>query len=328
VLIAVAFAALPSGVAAADAEPAPRVGEISIYVVPPNDPGHHVLELHVFPEQGVAVLKTWMSEERGVNYAIAIPRQPFEGSLDLTFPHLGRIVGKVVAAPGQEACGENGGEDANFRGKLNFRGIGGHERWSATKAYAALRDTCQPIEPPRGKGDVRLTNAVAREGPGFSGANFIAFFARSFTRLRYLEFVAVARDPDGPATFLATDVEFLPGRVAAERWIDRSVVEADRTLSVEGEPEAVRRHVRAARTVLRQGHLRPEDQEDDRHARRQAPRLDLAPCSSADGSEPHGRRAPLRAEQSSVMTPALPRRSGRGLCDFSRLFPSRSSASS
>jgi hypothetical protein len=237
VLIAAVFAALPSGVAAADAEPAPRVGEISIYVVPPNDPGHHVLELHVFPEQGVAVLKTWISEERGVNYAIAIPKQPFEGSLDLTFPHLGRIVGKVVAAPGQEACGENGGEDATFRGKLNFRGVGGRERWSATQAYAALRDTCLPIEPPRGKGDHLLTNAVAREGPGFSGANFIAFFARSFTRLRYLEFVAVAPDSDGPATFLATDVEFLPGTVAAERWIDRSVVEAGRTLSVEGEPQ-------------------------------------------------------------------------------------------
>ena len=237
VLLAVAFVALLRGGATADAEPVPMVGEISIYVYPPYKPEHHGLELHVFPEQGVAVVATRMSEERGINYAIAIPQQPFEGSLDLTFPHLGKIVGRVFAAPGQEACSEVGGEDATFRGKLRFRGIGGHERWSANKAYAELRATCQPIEPPRGKGDVLLTNAVAREGPGFSGPDFIAFFARSFTRLRYLEFVAVARDAEGPATFLATDVEFLPGRVAAERWIDRTGVEADRTLSVAGEPQ-------------------------------------------------------------------------------------------
>jgi hypothetical protein len=237
VLIAAVFAALSSDIEGADAEPPPRVGEISVYVFTPNDPERHALELHVFPEQGVAVLKTLMSDERGINYAIAIPKRQFEGSLDLDFPHLGRIVGNVVVAPGQEACGEDGGEDANFRGQLSFRGVGSHERWSATKAYAALRDTCQVIEPPRGKGDVLLTNAVAREGPGFSGPDFIAFFARSFTRRRYLEFVAVSRDLGGPATFLATDVEFLPGRVAAERWIDRFGVEADRTLSVEGEAQ-------------------------------------------------------------------------------------------
>jgi len=236
VQIVVAFAALPSG-AAANAEPAPRVGEISVYLSPPGNTERHALELHVFPQRGVAVVKTRMSEERGVTYAIALARQPFEGSLDLTFPHLGKIAGKVVAAPGQEACGEVGGEDAKFRGKLSFRGIGGHERWSATRAEAGLRDTCLPIEPPRGEGDVLLTNAVAREGPGFFGPNFIAFFARSFTRLRYLEFVAVAQDAKGPATFLATDVEWLPGKVAAERWIDRTGVEADRTLSVEGEPQ-------------------------------------------------------------------------------------------
>jgi hypothetical protein len=237
VLVAVVFAALPSGIVAADAEPAPGLGEISVYLYPPGNPEHHELELHVFPEQGVAVVKTRMSEERGITYAIAIPRQPFQRSLDLTFPHLGKIVGKVAAAPGQEPCAGVGGEEATFRGKLRFRGIGGHGRWSATKAEAALRDTCLPIEPPRGKGDVLLTNAVAREGPGFFGPDSIAFFARSFTRGRYLEFVAVAPYSKGPTTFLATDIESLSGRVEAERWIDRSGVEADRTLSVEGEPQ-------------------------------------------------------------------------------------------
>jgi hypothetical protein len=131
VLIAAVFAALSSDIEGADAEPPPRVGEISVYVFTPNDPERHALELHVFPERGVAVLKTLMSDERGINYAIAIPKRPFEGSLDLNFPRLGKIVGKVFVAPGQEACGENG------------------EQWSARKAYAALRDTCQAIEPLR-----------------------------------------------------------------------------------------------------------------------------------------------------------------------------------
>lgn len=213
------------------------MGEISVYLSPPNNPERHALELHVFSEQGVAVVKTRMSEERGITYAITIPRQPFKGSLDLTFPHLGRVVGKVAAAPGQEPCAGVGGEAGTFRGKLRFRGVGGYERWSATKAQADLRDTCLPIEPPRGNGDVLLTNAVAREGPGFSGPDFIAFFVRSLTRLRYLEFVAVARYSEGPATFLATDVEWLLGRVAAERWIDRFDVEAGQSLSVEGGPQ-------------------------------------------------------------------------------------------
>lgn len=237
VLIAMVFAALPSGISTANAEPAPEVGEISIYIYPPTNSVHHALELHVFPQRDVAVVKTYISGERGINYALAIPQRPFDGSLDLTFPHLGKIVGEVAAAPGQEACAEVGGEEATFRGKLRFRGIGGHERWSATKAEATLRDTCLPIEPPRGKGEVLLTNAVAREGPGFSGPDAISFFARSSTRLRYREFVAVARYSQGPATFLATDVERLPGGVAAERWIDLSDVEADRTLSVEGKPQ-------------------------------------------------------------------------------------------
>lgn len=153
-IVAVLFATRPSSVAAADGEPAPVVGEISVFVYPPNDPGGHALELHIFPRQGVAVIKTRMSEGRGINYAISIPQRPFKGSLDLTFPHLGKIAGKVGAAPGQTACGEFGGDEAAFRGRLRFRGIRGNGRWSTDKAEAELRDTCQPIEPPRGKGDV------------------------------------------------------------------------------------------------------------------------------------------------------------------------------
>jgi hypothetical protein len=237
VLIIVALAAAsPSVVTAAAAEPAPVVGEISIFVHPPNNPGGHALELHVFPQQGVAVVKTRMSEERGINYAVSIPKRRFEGSLDLNFPHLGKIAGNVRAAPGQTACGEVGGDGPTFRGRLRFRGIGGQGRWSAKNAEAELRDACQPIEPPRGEGEALLRNVVYREGPGFFGPNSIAFFARSFTRRRDLEFVAVAGDAQGSATFLATDVEFLPGRVAAERWISRAGVKADRTLSVNGEP--------------------------------------------------------------------------------------------
>lgn len=233
-IVAVLLVARPAGIAAADAEPAPVVGEVSIFVHPPNDPGGHALELHVFPRQGVAVVKTLMSEERGINYAVSIPKRPFDGSLDLTFPHLGKIAGKVRAAPGQTVCGEVGGDEATFQGKLTFRGIGGNGRWSTDKAEAELRDACQPIEPPRGEGDALLKNVVYREGPGFFGPDSIAFFARSFTRRRDLEFVSVAEDAKGSATFLATDVEFLPGRVAAERWISRAGAEADRTISVSG----------------------------------------------------------------------------------------------
>jgi hypothetical protein len=224
--------------APAEREPEARVGKVSIYLSPPHDRTHHLLELRVFPLRGVAVVRTEpnaLSQKSGIVYATAIPRKTFHGSLDVTFPHLGRIVGKVTAAPGQEACGTAYAEGATFRGRIEFRGVGGPERWSARSAEAILQATCQPYEPPHGEGGVLLTNAVAREGPGYFGPDSVTFFARSSTQRRYLDFLTVVHDFGG-ATFLATDVEWLPGRVAVKRWINRSIGKARHTVKVEREP--------------------------------------------------------------------------------------------
>src|ERR1700759_2468507 len=84
---------LPAGASAARL-PAPRLPdgnakEVTFFIRSEAHPGH-VLELHLFPPKGVAVVDAYegrgrSSDGRSVVYAIAIPASPFDGQLDLHF---------------------------------------------------------------------------------------------------------------------------------------------------------------------------------------------------------------------------------------------------
>jgi hypothetical protein len=73
--------------------------EVTIYLPSPTNHSY-VLELHLFPPKGVAVVDTYQrvgyESLRGVAYAIAIPTVPFDGSIELSFPGLGSVVGTVT----------------------------------------------------------------------------------------------------------------------------------------------------------------------------------------------------------------------------------------
>ncbi|HEX3360185.1 MAG TPA: hypothetical protein VHS74_04245 [Solirubrobacterales bacterium] len=108
---------------------------MNIYFPSPTN-HRNVLELHLFPAKGVAVVATYEGETNGgyarsVAYAMAIPSAPLDGSLDLNFPGLGSIVGTVTpdvpqtSAARAKVCRSNyPSEGAMFEGHLDFRGAG------------------------------------------------------------------------------------------------------------------------------------------------------------------------------------------------------------
>jgi hypothetical protein len=91
--------AIPATARAASVAPEGEAKEVTIYL--PSPTNHRFdLELRLFPAEGVAVVDTYQrvgyEALRGVAYAIAIPPVPFSGSIDLSFPGLGSVVGTVT----------------------------------------------------------------------------------------------------------------------------------------------------------------------------------------------------------------------------------------
>jgi hypothetical protein len=76
-----------------------EASKLEIYLRSPANP-QHVLALDVYPNEGVAVVHAAFfdkrQDERGIAYAIAIPKARFDGSLDLNFPGIGEVVGTVT----------------------------------------------------------------------------------------------------------------------------------------------------------------------------------------------------------------------------------------
>jgi hypothetical protein len=238
--------AVPAAASAekAEASPAGEAKEVSIFFRSPTN-HRNVLELKLFPEQGVAVAATYevAREEarRSVSYAIAIPPAPFEGSLDLKFPGLGEVVGTVTPAtprgPADQAklCRSNyPNESARFAGHLDFRGAGGYARWQAIKAQAAILLGCG-AESKAENGSADLFGHVAELGPVLTGPAPIRLFAEGEVRHRYIEFIALGGKISNTAEFDAIDREWLPGEVATERWVKKVPVSLQKSVALGGD---------------------------------------------------------------------------------------------
>jgi hypothetical protein len=227
------LAAIP---AAAPAANAPGVESVEMYLQKSAHGYEHSLRLDVYPQRGMAVVDTairtaaGLERGRGVSYATAIPTTPFEGTLDLTFPGLGRIDGTVsTKKEGGPEC-HDGTSDATFAGHLDFRGSGGYESWKATRAEASVTHACDPRAPKAATPEA-LFSAVQEFGPGLSGGWF-RFLGRSRNHL--VNFIAMSDlyRGEGTVQFVAFDREWLPGEVIAQRWVDRPGLPAKGTVEI------------------------------------------------------------------------------------------------
>lgn len=238
-LVAGALLLGPGNAAAADSGPITEIGEVEVLLHSAKDRLHHLLYLHVYSQQGVALAFTQQdasSEESAIAYAVAIPRGPFGGSIDLAFPGLGRFVGDVTSGAPLRGCGnrQGSGRIASFSGKIRFHGAD-DRRWRAKSAIAVEIPICG-TQTFLGRGADRLLGAVGRSGPLIFGPNLIRFEARSLTRGHELEFLTVAADRNYRASFVAVDREWLPHRVATERWVKRSILEPTGLFSINEQP--------------------------------------------------------------------------------------------
>jgi hypothetical protein len=243
--------AIPAVASAAEGPPDGEAKEVTIYLPSPTDP-RYVLELHLFPGSGVAVVDTYQrvggESLRAAAYAIAIPTVPFSGSLHLEFPGLGDIVGTIAPVRPREAGAEAKlctsdypSEAATFDGHLAFQGAGGYASWRATKARAGILLACGE-EPRRANGPAALFGRVSENGLVLNGQARIQFNARGKVRRREVEFVAFADRSSGTAEFAGVDREWLHGDVATERWTKEEPVSLGKTVdfgSDAGEPASV-----------------------------------------------------------------------------------------
>lgn len=230
------FAATPGGAAAAQAHP---VGEVTLYLSVTKGGHSHIFQVNVFPLRGLATVDTTVTNahgidrERGVAYAVAIPPAPFEGSLDVHFPGLGRFVGTIsTEREGTARCRSGRIEEgADFNGRIDFHGSGGYASWSATKAKVGVTRSCTPLaaEPATRKD---LSAAFGEFGPVLSGPVPFRLFAHSPGRaLEFIAWGAPSHDR-GTAQFVAVDREWLPGEVAVQRWVNRLGVQPAKTVEI------------------------------------------------------------------------------------------------
>jgi hypothetical protein len=201
VLVAlVLVGAIAPSASAAGAPPDGEAKEANLLFPSPTN-YRNVLALHLFPAKGVAVVETYEGSRNGgfegaVSYAIAIPPAPLDGSLDLSFPGLGSIVGTVTpdkpwtsAARAKLCRSDYPTEGATFEGQLDFRGAGGYGRWHATKSLVEVVLACG-TEPEKENGSHALFVHVIEPGPVLNGPAPIRLFAQGEVRHRVIEFIA------------------------------------------------------------------------------------------------------------------------------------------
>jgi hypothetical protein len=234
--------ALFPAAAGAGADAKPSAEEVTIYLPTGRERSRHQLTIRLLPQRGIALVSTYEGEEateeafREDSYAIAIPRKPLAGSIDVHFPGLGEIVGSVVPEGG------SGSEGVTFDGKIRFRDAGRHEPWSASEAEVQIGPETRRL--PRGKTrSAELFNVLAENGgPVLPGPASFRFFAHGPPGRRVVEFIAFGDDrPRSGGAFAAVDLEWLPGEVAARRVASRSTAFPSRiaTDAVEGRPNKV-----------------------------------------------------------------------------------------
>lgn len=250
VLLAVVLVGVLSATARAAGEsPDGGVREVSFYFPSPTPNHRNVVQVQVFPGQGVAIAKTYEGAEdlfksgRGVAYAIAIPSVPFDGTLDLKFPGLGKFVGTITPenAPGSAArekkCRSSYPiEGGTFKGHLAFRGAGGYGTWKATRAAVGILLACAG-EPEKDNGTAALFGHLAELGPSLIGPAPIQFLARGEVGRRDVKFIVWAGHSSIGVEFDAIDSEWLRGGVAAERWVKVAPASRKATLALELDSE-------------------------------------------------------------------------------------------
>jgi hypothetical protein len=232
VLVGVALvAAVAASNAAASSE------HVEIYLRGPH--GHRyrdTLQLKLFPRQGVAVVTTLtggtdFEEGGGVAYATRTRKGLRAGRVDVHFPGLGRIVGRVLGdgepepARGKTGCAATESfESGHFVGHLVFRGSGGYRTWRASrvKSYTTRNTSCREKIPPKTLfGYLDETGTPALEG----GSSLASVLGSGYENgKRSVQFIAEihGRGPEEAAGFTVFDDEWLAGhRIAANRWMSR-----------------------------------------------------------------------------------------------------------
>jgi hypothetical protein len=230
-LLALLCATVVASSAAGRAGSSGEAEKVTIYLPSPPK-SQKAFTVEVFPAEGVAVARTFYGDKyeptSGVSYSAAIPAAPFDGSLDLDFPGLGKVVGSVTpikvrgASAEARLCeGRYPSEAATFGGRIAFHGAGDPRRWQARKAEASIVPSCGArLE--KQNGPASLFHHLDGFGPSFSG-DFIRFFASGETKRRRTQFVAVGDLRGNRAlTLIAIDSEWLRGEIATQRWVRRS----------------------------------------------------------------------------------------------------------
>jgi hypothetical protein len=238
VLVGVALvAAVAASSAAASSE------RVEIYLRGPH--GHRyrdTLQLKLLPRQGVAVVTTYTNNAdfengSGTSYATRTRKGPDDGRVDVHFPGLGHIVGRVIGdgepepARGKTACAATESfESGHFVGHLVFRGSGGYRTWRASrvKSYTTRNTSCRGKIPPK-----TLFGYLGETGtPAYVGGTGLAsILAGGYKNgKRSVQFFAEIHGsgPEETAGFTVFDYEWLAGRrIAANRWTSRRVLLRD-----------------------------------------------------------------------------------------------------
>jgi hypothetical protein len=241
----VLLAAPPTGASAAKAEVRPaeeHLGLILEHELPgrlsDSAEGTHVLSLDVYPQRGVAVARTASNDydignNNSVAYVERIPTGPFDGYLDLHFKGLGSFVGEFVARetsaePVPKGCAgpQGASQFGELDGRIEFHG-GGYRRWSTSHAIAFLHRSprlhCHAGAARREPPPKNLFGYIEGSPGSFSGWRY-SLRARQ-RRPRRVTYLAVFRYERGSpvVNFDAGTYEWLPGRIATGRFVNRSV---------------------------------------------------------------------------------------------------------
>jgi hypothetical protein len=244
-LVIAALGAIPGGASAAKSEVQPAEERLDLVLdhqrpgsLSSTGVGTHVLSLLVYPLRGIAVARTESNDydvenNTSVAYVEQIPKGPFDGYLDLHFKGLGRFVGEfdvreTSAEHVPKGCAGPRGisQTGVLEGSIEFHG-GGYRRWSASHAPAFLsrspRFHCRPGAAKRERRPKNIFGYVGG-GPGsFSGWRY-SLRAHIRRPRRLTELAVFEYERKRPVVnFDAGTFEWLPGGIAAGRFVNRSV---------------------------------------------------------------------------------------------------------
>jgi hypothetical protein len=221
-------------------------GDVELYLAQPASDPRHTFLLHLYPLRGIAVAMTeqgnQLTDETFLRnaYAMKIPKEPFDGSIDLNFPGVGEVVGTVDLSqakkpelPSKVCEYRSPGIASHFEGRIRFPGANGYAPWAGRKAEAAIGPECAPPSTGKSEGE-QLFGALAEFGPTLPGPVGFRFFAHARQPRRVVEFIAFGDHEEDEffGTFSAIDREWLPGDIATERVVSKPTETISSTVKV------------------------------------------------------------------------------------------------